>query len=466
MFNEIFSKKAEEAYIPIQPILANHFTAWLKNESDFIKNWLDAVAFKNKSGSIAILPDKNGEVSKVIIILASLDDWWVFGALAESLPPLNYKLVKGTLAQKDYEGIIFNALFAWALGSYRFDRYKKNSAKKPKLFLPKTQDEKYLKNVVTSIYWVRELINLPAQDLGPEELEKEAINLAKEYGAKLKQVVGNKLIRENFPAIYTVGKGSSRAPRLIDFSWGKKSNPKITLVGKGVCFDSGGLCLKPSIHMRTMKKDMAGAAHALGLARMIMESNLPVSLRVIVPAVENLISGTSYKPGDIINTRSGKTVEVHDTDAEGRLILADALTLASEDKPQILIDFASLTGAARVALGPDITAMFTENDKLANDLLAATNASGESLWRLPLHKPYRSYLESKFADMANISSVPVGGSITAALFLQEFVADVKDWIHLDLGAYNERTRPGHPEGAEAYCLRGIFEYLKRKFGTN
>jgi leucyl aminopeptidase len=305
-------------------------------------------------------------------------------------------------------------------------------------------------------------VNTPANDLGPVELEAAVRTLGKRHRAKVSSIVGPQLLKKNFPLIYAVGQGSERAPRLVDLVWGKSSHPKVTLVGKGVCFDTGGLDIKPDSAMLLMKKDMGGAAAALALAHMIMDAKLPVRLRVLIPAVENSISGIAFRPGDIFKSRKGITVEIGNTDAEGRLVLADALSLADEEKPELLIDFATLTGAARVALGPEIPPAFTDDDALWNTLAKHSASEADPLWRLPLWRPYTAMLDSKIADTNNVGGGHAG-AITAALFLAKFVEQAKSWLHLDIFAWNPKDKPGRPEGGEAHSVRALFSLLTERY---
>ncbi|EKD70228.1 MAG: hypothetical protein ACD_46C00595G0001 [uncultured bacterium] len=320
-----------------------------------------------------------------------------------------------------------------------------------------------VENIVESIYYTRDLINMPTEEMGPSELAKSAENLAKNFGATCTQIVGEDLLKQNYPLIHTVGRASDDAPRLMDIRWGKAAHPKLTLVGKGVCFDTGGLDIKPSSAMLLMKKDMGGAAHVLGLARMIMAANLPVQLRVLISAVENAVSGDAYRPGDVIKSRKGITVEVGNTDAEGRLVVADALTEAASESPDLLIDMTTLTGAARVALGTELPAVFANDDAIVDEVIKQGNLQSDVMWRMPLFAPYREHLNSQIADINNNSSDPYAGAISAALFLKEFVPDNIPWLHFDLMAWNTKPRPGRPQGGEAMCLRALFAYLAKRF---
>ena len=315
---------------------------------------------------------------------------------------------------------------------------------------------------VAGIYRVRDLVNTPAEDMMPEHLSDAVKTMAGEFNAKVAEIVGDALLKKNFPAIHAVGRAASHAPRLIDLRWGKSNHPKLTLVGKGVCFDSGGLDLKPASGMRLMKKDMGGAAHAIGLAHMIMSAGLPVRLRMLVPAVENAVSGNAYRPGDVVTSRKGLSIEIDNTDAEGRVILCDALTEAAAETPDLVIDFATLTGAARVALGTDLPAMFCNHDQVAQGLADSAASVHDPVWRLPLYRPYRELIDSPIADIVN-SGGPYGGAITAALFLQDFVPAATPWVHFDLMAWNLRSRPGRPEGGEAMGLRAILDYLRVRY---
>jgi leucyl aminopeptidase len=350
------------------------------------------------------------------------------------------------------------------LACYQFTRFRSRNARVwPRLLWPAAADRGHVARTAGAIAMTRDLVNTPAGDMGPEELADAAAALAGSTGALFRTIVGDALLQENFPAIHAVGRASPRAPRLIDLRWGADTAPKVTLVGKGVCFDTGGLDLKSSANMKLMKKDMGGAALVLGVARMIMDARLPVRLRVLIPAVDNAVSGNAFRPLDVLATRKGLTVEIGNTDAEGRLVLADALAEADREKPDLLIDVATLTGAARTALGPELPALFTADDALAAQLLAAGDEEADPLWRLPLWKPYRRMLDSKVADIINASDSPHAGAITAALFLQEFVSPGTAWAHLDVFAWNPSSRPGRPEGGEAIGLRALYGAIARRW---
>lgn len=452
-----------EINIPITPIIQNGFDEWFGKQNVKIKNWLKTNNFTANSADFCFLSNKDGKLKQVFLGVSGKDDFWAFGALPNKLPEGNY-YIKARWSAKQLQ----RAVLAWELGKYKFGKYKKISISKVKLISPKDCNYKYVKNLVDSVCFVRDLINYPAEDMGPAELAKAAVNLGKEFNANVKQIVGDDLLKANCFAIYAVGKASSKAPQLIDLIWGRKDHPKVVLVGKGVCFDSGGLTLKTSAAMIQMKKDMGGAAHALGLARMIMAEKLPVNLRVIIPAVENMVSGNSFKPGDVLKTYKGLTVEITNTDAEGRLVLADALAMACENNPDLIIDFATLTGAARIALGTEIAAMFTADDNSARQILAFAEQENDPIWRMPIYAPYRKALDSDIADILNSdleSNVRrVGGAIIGALFLQEFIGKNIPWIHFDIMGANVNNLPGRPKGGEAQGLRAVFNYLVKKYG--
>ena len=357
------------------------------------------------------------------------------------------------------------AALAWGLGCYRFDRYVKKPKSQAKLVLPKKCNIKELNSYIEVIYWIRDLINTPAEDLSPAIFSKILKQVGKKFGAKVKEIVGAPLIKRGYPLTYAVGRASEQLPRVIDLTWGNPKHPKLTLIGKGVCYDTGGLNLKHGDSMLLMKKDMAGAAHAMGLAQLIMTHQLPVRLRVITPLAINAISGNSIRPGDILRAHNGITIEITNTDAEGRLLLADALHQAAVEHPEMMIDFATLTGAARVALGPDFPVLFSNNEFLAAGLLSFASEVRDPLWMLPLYEPYKKYLQSNMANLTNANiRCSHAGAITAAMFLSTFVPERVPWAHLDIFAYNEEERPGRPIGGEAVAIRGIFTYLKQKFG--
>ncbi|MEM6254506.1 MAG: leucyl aminopeptidase family protein [Cyanobacteria bacterium P01_D01_bin.156] len=427
--------------------------------------WCQASGFSGKAGTVCLVPGATGKIAKVLVGKPDTLDTWTLADLPKKLPPGAYQL-DASLSDQEATKLYLG----WQLGSYSFDRYKLTKAGLlATLTAPENADLEYVHSATDATYLVRDLITTPANNMGPEQLEETARHLADSHNAQISVIAGGDLVVENYPMIYAVGKASTRAPRLIDLRWSAPELAsdalKITLVGKGVCFDSGGLDIKSAAGMKLMKKDMGGAAQVLGLAKMIMAMVLPVHLRVMVAAVENSIAGNALRPLDILTSRKGTTVEVGNTDAEGRLVLADALWEASRENPDLLIDCATLTGAARVALGTELPAFFCNDDPTTLGLLNAGRTMDDPLWNLPLHTPYRSMLDSPVADMNNIASSSYGGAITAALFLQEFIQQAEiPWIHMDLMAYNLRSLPGRPEGGEAMGMRALFELIKQKIG--
>lgn len=455
-----YSTKIEKNSIAITPIIISDFDTWVKKQPKATQNWIKTTGFKAKNNSFCLIPDQNGKISEILLSLENKEDFWAFGALPPALKEGKYHIALNYPVD-----LMEHAAIAWGLGCYKFNKYKKDPRSTAQLFLPKNCNQKQIENIVKSICLTRDIIEYPNQDMGPAEFAKIATQIAKENKASVKQIIGNDLLKHNFPLIHAVGRASNKSPRLIEIHWHSKNKkaPKIALVGKGVCFDSGGVNLKPTGHIETMKKDLAGAAHVLGLAQMIMQAKLPVNLSVYMPLVENMLAGNSYKPGDIFKSRKGITVEISNTDAEGRLILADALALAAENKPDIIIDFASLTGAANVAVGPEIAALFSDNQEIADKILEISENEKEPIWQLPLHKPYRYMLDSKVADINNCAKGGYAGATTAALFLKEFVPNNIPWVHFDIMANNVRARAGRPEGGEAMALRTVFNYLKNHF---
>jgi leucyl aminopeptidase len=451
---------ANSAAIPIIPLDAVGYSDWLSEQPVSVKNWLSANAFEPKPHQICLIPGgPQGQLGAVVLGLESNDDPYAYSSLPEKLPAGIYR-IDAELSP----GQMNNAAIGWGMGSYRYTRYRTAAKQvRPQLALDPQVDRQHVDTQLRALAAVRDMINTPAADMMPVNLSKIAGQLAKTHGGHLHNVVGDDLLAHNYPMIHAVGRASVNLPRLLDLTWGKPSDPKLTLIGKGVCFDSGGLDLKTAAGMRLMKKDMGGAAHVLGLADMIMSAQLPVRLRVLVPAVENAVSGNAFRPGDVITTRKKITVEIENTDAEGRLVLCDALAEAGTEQPDLIIDFATLTGAARVALGTELPAFFTNSDSLATGMLRAAEAVREPIWRLPLHQAYRYQLESNVADLSNSSPEAFGGAITAALFLQEFVPEGVEWAHFDINAWNMRTRPGRPKGGEAMGLRAVYAYLYDRF---
>jgi leucyl aminopeptidase len=419
-----------------------------------------ANGFAAKPGACLALPAADGKIAHVLFGLeddaSKFRDPFRPGQLPGLLPAGVYRF-----ANEPHDTRL--ATLAFALGSYRFNRYRKIDAPEVRLVAPDGVDVSAISRTAAAATLARDLINTPSNDMGPEQLALAAQHLATRFGASFDCIVGNDLTRQNFPLIHAVGMASSRAPRLIDLSWGDPAHPKVTLVGKGVCFDTGGLDLKPSAGMLIMKKDMGGAANVLALAQMVMDAGLKLRLRVLIPAVENALAGNAFRPLDVFTSRKGITVEIGNTDAEGRLVLADALTLACEDKPDLLIDMGTLTGAARVALGPDLPPFYTNDETLAVDLARCARKENDPLWRLPLWPAYDAWLDSKIADVNNAPSGTFAGSITCALFLQRFVDDAKSWLHLDIYGWTPSAKPARPEGGECQAARAVFALLGERY---
>ncbi|WP_417772212.1 leucyl aminopeptidase family protein [Stappia sp.] len=424
----------------------------------------EASGFDGGAGQLLAVPAPDGSFKAVLYGVASPGrPGFAAGDLPKKLAPGDYRL---DLGDGGAAGAEDEAALAFALGAYRFERYSKPSDKpRPRLMVGAGVDLEAIGVILSGVQIARDLINTPANDLGPAELADAMLALFSRNGGQGNVIEGDALLSANFPMVHAVGRASARAPRLVDATWGEMAHPKVTLVGKGVVFDTGGLDIKPASGMALMKKDMGGAANVLGLAAMIMEARLPVRLRVIVPAVENAISGDAFRPGDVLASRKGLSVEIGNTDAEGRLVLADALALADEEEPELLIDMATLTGAARVALGPELPPLYTDDDAFADDLAASAEAVNDPLWRLPLWRPYESYLDSRIADINHINTSGAGfaGSITAALFLSRFVGKAKTWAHLDIYGWNPSDRPGRPAGGEAQTVRALFACLKDRY---
>jgi len=449
--------------IPLGALTKDRLPAWLAAAPECQRNWLTAIGFAAEPGKVALIPAENGRLARVVVGLGGSDEpdagMWALAGLPDALPEGSYRLETAP------EGADPTRLaLGWALATYSFTRYRTKKGAATALVWPEGADRSRVERLARAVFLARDLANTPAGDLGPAELAAEAVRVAKAAGAEHRVIVGDELLAENYPTIHAVGRAAAQPPRLVDIVWGEASAPKVTLVGKGVCFDTGGLDLKTASGMRLMKKDMAGAAIVLGLAQAIMDANLPVRLRVLLPLVENAVAGNAMHPMDIIRTRKGLTVEIGNTDAEGRLILCDALAEASTEKPALLVDMATLTGAARVALGPELAALFCNDEALAQGLLEAARAEQDPMWRMPLWRPYRKMIDSKIADLNNVSEGPHAGAVTAALYLQEFVEPEIPWAHLDVMAWNPQSRPGRPEGAEATALRALYADVAHRFG--
>jgi len=447
---------AVPAAVPIAVLAENELEAWLKGQPAATAAWAKAQGFKGKAGEVLPLPGTNGAPQRVLAgRAADAADIWCIAGLATCLPEGTYRLESGTAPQP--------AALGWALGAYRFERYKPDKRPRPKLAWPAGIDRGEVTRLAGAIHRARDLVNTPAGDLGPSQLAAAVEEVGRAHGAKVSVIAGDELLKQGYRAIHAVGRAAADPPRLADLVWGDEAKPKVTLVGKGVCFDSGGLDLKTASGMQMMKKDMGGAAVALGLAEAIMAAKLPVRLRLLIPAVENAVSGNSYRPLDVIPGRNGKTIEIGNTDAEGRVILSDALVEASKEKPALMLDFATLTGAARVALGPELPALFANDDALGEALLKHGRAADDPMWRLPLWPGYRSLVEGETADLTNSPEGGMAGAITAALFLEAFVEKGIAWAHFDTYAWNQKTRPGRPKGGEALLLRACYAMIKERF---
>ncbi len=453
--------------VPIRFVEPGEGNDHLKGLTGAQTAYLEATGFTPSAGRIALLPDAEGGLALVLFGLGAAGDAertpLAPGKLADGLPAGTYRFDNAP----DDSTL---AVVAFALSRYRFDTYRGGrdggtDNSDVKLIVPADVDEADVLRIVEGISLARDLINTPSNDMGPDELEAAARTLAESHGAAVSVTTGEHLLEAGFPMIHAVGRASARQPRLIDISWGDASAPKLTLVGKGVCFDTGGLDLKPAAGMLMMKKDMGGSACVLGLASMIMAAKLPVRLRVLVPAVENAVSANAFRPGDVLESRKGLSVEIGNTDAEGRLVLGDALTLACEEEPDLVIDMATLTGAARVALGPDLPAVFTGDDALAADISRHSDSAHDPVWRLPLWQPYMKMIDSKIADINNAGTGGFAGAITAGLFLSRFVTDTARWVHVDAYCWNQSSRPGRPEGGEAQVIRGLYALIKERYSA-
>ncbi|MGH6866822.1 MAG: leucyl aminopeptidase family protein [Methyloceanibacter sp.] len=428
--------------------------------SDVERRWAEAQAWCAKQASVLLVPAANGAIAAVLLGTGG-GDWPIeapllTGALPAALPQGDYRF-DSSLPDPELAALGFLA------GSYGFSRYKSaDKSKLKRLVVPDGVNRAELLSLAESLYFGRDLINTPANDLGPAELEAAARELANTFGAAIKVTEGSSLLSDNFPMIHAVGRASDRAPRLIDLRWGSAHAPKVTLVGKGICFDTGGLDIKPSSAMGLMKKDMGGAASALAFAVLAMRAKLPLRLRVLIPAAENSIAGNAFRPGDVLPSRNGMTVEIGNTDAEGRLVLADAISFGDEEAPDYLITLATLTGAARVALGPELPPLYTDDDRFAESLLACGRAVGDPMWRMPFWKPYDKLLKSSIADMSHVSEGSYAGSVTAALFLKRFVRKAKRFAHLDIFAWVPRGQPGRPQGGEPQAARALYQFFRQE----
>ena len=419
-------------------------------------DWASKAGYKAESGSLLLIPTADGHLGGALFGLGAnpSEQPFLTGRLARSLPAGDWHIETAPLTANRLS-------LGFGLGSYRFERYKSEKATAPTLMIPRDADAADIKRQLAGVFLARDLINMPTNDMGPEQLEAAFRALAQHYKAEMSAIIGDDLLKENFPLVHTVGRASADAPRLLEMRWGKKGHRRITLVGKGVCFDTGGLDIKPASSMLLMKKDMGGAANVMGLALMIMDAKLKVDLRVIIPVVENSISSNAFRPGDIYRSRKGLTVQIDNTDAEGRLILADALAYADEDAPDLMIDMATLTGAARVALGPDLPPFFTDDNDLARDLTEASLETDDPLWRMPLYMGYDKDIRTKFADITNAPAGGMAGSITAALFLKRFVTRTPSWAHFDIYGWAQSERPHSPGGGEAQAIRALYHHIRQ-----
>jgi leucyl aminopeptidase len=453
--SQVYTSQKEGA-IPIFFVTAEEFSAFQKQLSVREQQWLEVWNFQANAGQVSVLAEENGEIKKVICGVSKKRSMWV-GAQAARGVPKGYVYTFENVKEEDF----FPLALAWGLEQYEFGRYKtgKVNEKKSQLYVQQEQLDTLTAFLEVS-YQVRDWINTPACDLTPEAFTQIAVDIAHKHGAKTHMVQGKDL-EKNYPLVQAVGKASVHSPRVVDIRWGNAKHPKVTLVGKGVTFDTGGLDIKSAHNMFLMKKDMGGAAQALGLADLIMRMKLPLQVRVLLPLAENAISGNAYRPSDVVASRKGLTVEIGDTDAEGRLLLADALTAACEDNPDYLFDFATLTGAARVAVGTELSAFFSTHKEVSEQLKGAAEEAQDFVWELPLWEDYTSMLKSSVADITSCSSGGYAGAITAALFLKNFVSENTRWVHFDLMAWNVRSKPGRPEGGEVMGLRAVYEFLRR-----
>jgi leucyl aminopeptidase len=459
-----FTDETAAASTPIHFVYEDGFDGWLAEQNEVTRNWTASNSFKGERNKTLLVPGPTGRPQAVLVGLgrrSAREDisCWSAAGLPDRLPEGRYHVASELSAAAAAQ-----FAFGWAYGHYRFERYRKPApGRKVELRTPAGVNVVEIERLRAATSLARDLINTPANDMTPETLANAAIDVARRFGCRHRQIIGEALLAERFPAVHAVGRASSVAPRLVDMEWGDASHPKVTLVGKGVCFDTGGLDIKPGASMLLMKKDMGGAAVTLAVAQAVMDAKLPVRLRVIIPAVENAIAGNAFRPSDVLATRKGLSVEIGNTDAEGRLILCDALALADEEKPDLLIDFATLTGAARVALGPELPAVFSNDEAVAATFVKTAHSEADPAWFMPLWSSYEDELSSKVADLNNVSSSGFSGAIFGALFLRRFVTESKAWLHFDLYGWNGKDRPGRPIGAEPQCVRAVYAYLKSRF---
>ena len=458
MANLPFLQDSNASAVPIHVIRSGEWRQWIERHSETLRRMAAAHDFQAQNGRILLVPATDGAIERVLFGAGDKANVNVIGALAQHLPAGDYRIA---FAPRELNGTA--AAIAWGLGAYVFDRYKKRKRPAPLLAPPEGADMAEAARIVEASWLARDLVNTPTNDMGPKALHAAAEAVAKRYGASFEAIVGEDLLSQNYPLVHAVGRAAADAPRMLHVSWGDANAPRVALVGKGVCFDTGGLDLKPSAGMRLMKKDMGGAAHALALAQIIMDAKLNVRLDVFIPAVENSVSSDAFRPGDIIKSRKGLTVEIDNTDAEGRLILADALARACEDNPALVLDFATLTGAARTALGPDIPPFFTSDDALAAEFASASTETSDPIWRLPMWDAYDGDMDTPVADIKNTGDGAMAGAIYGALFLRRFVT-TSVWAHFDVYAWAPKEKPARPQGGEAQALRASWRVLMGRFG--
>jgi len=445
--------------VPIHALRSSEWRTWIERHSDTLQRMAAAHDFQAQNGRILLVPATDGAIERVLFGVGDKANAMAIGALAQHLPGGDYRIV---FAPREFTPT--NIAIAWGLGAYAFDRYKPRKRPAPRLAPPEGADMAEAGRIISASWLARDLVNTPTNDMGPEALHAAAERVAKACGAEFEAIVGDDLLKQNYPLIHAVGRAAKEAPRLVHLTWGNADAPRLAIVGKGVCFDTGGLDVKPSAGMRLMKKDMGGAAHALALAQIVMEAKLNVRLDLYLPIVENAISGDAFRPGDIIPSRKGLTVEIDNTDAEGRLILADALTRACEDNPALLLDYATLTGAARTALGPDIPPFYANEEALAAEFDQASKETSDPIWRMPLWDAYEAEMDSPIADMKNTGDGAMAGSIYAALFLRRFVS-APAWAHFDIFAWAPKEKPSRPAGGEAQALRASWGVIKGRFAA-
>lgn len=444
--------------VPIHAIRAADWKGWIERHSETLRRLATALDFQAQNARIMLAPATDGSIERVLFGVGDKANVNVMGALAQHLPAGDYRIA---FAPREFDAT--SIAVAWGLGAYAFDRYKKRKRPAPRLVAPEGADMEEAGRIVEASWLARDLVNTPTNDMGPEALHAAAEKVARECGAEIEAIVGDDLLKQNYPLLHAVGRAAAEAPRLLHLSWGAEDAPRVALVGKGITFDTGGLDIKPAAGMRMMKKDMGGAAHALALGQLVMQSKLNVRLDVFLAVAENSIASNAFRPGDVIASRKGLTVEIDNTDAEGRLVLADALTRACEDQPALLLDFATLTGAARTALGPDIPPFYTGEEALAAEFAAASLAANDPIWRMPLWDAYDGDMDTPIADLKNTGDGAMAGSIYGALFLRRFVT-VPAWAHFDIFAWAPKEKPGRPQGGEAQALRASYRVIKARFG--